>query len=109
MGYVVNHNPNDRGQCEEKKQRPCEDFCTFDWMGNHVIGVDDGEFSVPQMICIPDSWTDDAGNTVRWCWPAERISIESAYPRFRDWVKKAEGNEDWYKTVNENLVIKRTR
>ena len=288
MGYVVNHNPTESGKCEETRQRPCEDFCTFDWMGNHVIGVedgvggggydggsdhdlndmmfffrgnfgnetyemhedyrpqswivavedlgntddfdfndivfrvshvsgtteatvellaaggtlpaniylkdiaeaigtskgylhineffgesdhsvminttaldhtygkvtiqvdpefsmaetietmktnmggffvkvnpndntdwvdgvyeihpkDDGEFSVPQMICIPDSWTDDAGNTVRWCWPAERISIESAYPRFRDWVKKAEGNEDWYKTVNENLVIKRTK
>lgn len=94
-GFFVKVNPNDN----------------TDWVDGvyEIHPKDDGEFSVPQMICIPDSWTDDAGNTVRWCWPAERISIESAYPRFRDWVKKAEGNEDWYKTVNENLVIKRTR
>lgn len=94
-GFFVKVNPDDN----------------TDWVDGvyEIHPKDDGEFSVPQMICIPDSWTDDAGNTVRWCWPAERISIESAYPRFRDWVKKAEGNEDWYKTVNENLVIKRTR
>lgn len=94
-GFFVKVNPNDN----------------TDWVDGvyEIHPKDDGEFSVPQMICIPDSWTDDAGNTVRWCWPAERISIESAYPRFRDWVKKAEGNEDWYKTVNENLVIRRTK
>lgn len=94
-GFFVKVNPNDN----------------TDWVDGvyEIHPKDDGEYSAPQMICIPDSWTDDAGNTVRWCWPAERISIESAYPRFRDWVQKAEGNEDWYKTVNENLVIKRTK
>lgn len=94
-GFFVKVNPNDN----------------TDWVDGvyEIHPKDDVEFPVPQMICVPDSWTDDAGNTVRWCWPVERVSIENAYPRFRDWVKKAEGNEDWYKTVNENLVIKRTK
>ena len=66
-------------------------------MGGFTIDVNNGTTTVaapvagaaPQMILVSDA---------NWAWPYERVSIVSAYSRFKDWSENASSNVDWYAT-----------
>jgi hypothetical protein len=50
-------------------------------VGNETVNATPPNVGIaPQVICVP--WT--------WDWPRERTRIDSAYPKFTNWVGQAE-------------------
>ncbi|MCH5175058.1 MAG: Ig-like domain-containing protein [Prevotellaceae bacterium] len=64
-----------------------------------------GPGNVPEVICLPGSWTwsetDADGTTTKyerlWRWPYECKDIRDAYGRFANWVSNKKAYRDWYK------------
>lgn len=91
------------------------DFTMTENMGGFVVEVeqtdgkvhtiealprnDDNVATTPWMICVDGSWS----------WPCERISIETAYPAFKEWLGDHTKSTDWWKTpAKTSMVVKRT-
>lgn len=55
------------------------------------------ESTSPQMMLIPD--IGQSSEKPFWEWPRERVSIDQAYPDFKDWVTNSSSYTLWYKST----------